>query len=67
MDLSYSPEYETFRAEVRAFAKEYGARAPRGMGFNEESRAWQRLLIAHGYAARTIRRRMAAMALSPTS
>ena len=54
MDLSYSPEYETFRAEVRAFAKEHGARAPRGMGFNDESRAWQRLLIAHGYAARTI-------------
>jgi alkylation response protein AidB-like acyl-CoA dehydrogenase len=54
MDLSYSPEYEAFRAEVRAFAKEHGARAPRGMGFNDESRAWQRLLIAHGYAARTI-------------
>jgi alkylation response protein AidB-like acyl-CoA dehydrogenase len=54
MDLSYSPEYETFRAEVRAFAKEHSARAPRGMGFNEESRAWQRLLIAHGYAARTV-------------
>jgi len=54
MDLSYSPEYDSFRAEVRAFAKEHGARAPRGMGFNEESRAWQRLLIAHGYAARTI-------------
>jgi alkylation response protein AidB-like acyl-CoA dehydrogenase len=34
--------------------KEHGARAPRGMGFNEESRAWQRLLIEHGYAARTI-------------
>jgi alkylation response protein AidB-like acyl-CoA dehydrogenase len=54
MDLSYSPEYEAFRAEVRAFAKERGALAPRGMGFNEDSRAWQRLLIAHGYAARTI-------------
>ncbi len=54
MDLSYSPEYEAFRDEVRAFAREHGARAPRGMGFNEESRAWQRLLIAHGYAARTI-------------
>ena len=54
MDLSYSPEYEAFRAEVRAFCREHGARAPRGMGFNEESRAWQRLLIEHGYAARTI-------------
>ncbi len=54
MDLSYSPEYETFRGEVRAFAKEHGALAPRAMGFNAESRAWQRLLIEHGYAARTI-------------
>ena len=52
MDLSYSPEYEAFRAEVRAFAKQHGAGAPRGgMG---DTRAWQKLLIAHGYAARTI-------------
>ena len=54
MDLSYGPEYEAFRDEVRAFAQEFGGRAPRGLGFNEESRAWQRLLIEHGYAARTI-------------
>ncbi|HTT98647.1 MAG TPA: acyl-CoA dehydrogenase family protein [Rhizomicrobium sp.] len=54
MDLSYSPEYEVFREEVRAFAREYGSRAPRSFGFNDETRAWQRLLIEHGYAARTI-------------
>src|SRR3569832_2601052 len=54
MDLSYSPEYETYREEVRAFCRKYGARAPRSFGFNEETRAWQRLLIEHGYAARTI-------------
>jgi alkylation response protein AidB-like acyl-CoA dehydrogenase len=54
VDLSYSPEYEVFRQDVRAFAREYGARAPRSFGFNEETRAWQRLLIEHGYAARTI-------------
>ena len=54
MDLSYSPEYEVFREEVRAFAREYGNRAPRNFGFNEETRAWQLLLIEHGYAARTI-------------
>ena len=54
MDLSYGPEYEAFRDEVRAFAQEFGARAPRTFGFNEETRAWQRLLIEHGYAARTI-------------
>ncbi|HEY0105678.1 MAG TPA: acyl-CoA dehydrogenase family protein [Rhizomicrobium sp.] len=55
MDLSYSPAYEAFRDEVRAFAKAHGHRAPRGgTGFNAEGRAWQALLIEHGYAARTI-------------
>jgi alkylation response protein AidB-like acyl-CoA dehydrogenase len=54
MDLSYSPEYEIFRDEVRAFANDFGKRAPRAFGFNEETRAWQKLLIGHGYAARTI-------------
>jgi alkylation response protein AidB-like acyl-CoA dehydrogenase len=55
MDLSYSPEYEAFRAEVRAFAKDHGGRAPRGMAATMDgAREWQKLLIAHGYAARTI-------------
>jgi alkylation response protein AidB-like acyl-CoA dehydrogenase len=52
VDLSYGPEYQTFRDEVRAFASEYGGRAPRGA--SGDMRAWQKLLIAHGYAARTI-------------
>jgi alkylation response protein AidB-like acyl-CoA dehydrogenase len=55
MDLAYGPEYETFRAEVRAFCKANAHRAPKTW-FSEESRAWQRLLIEHGYAARTIPR-----------
>jgi alkylation response protein AidB-like acyl-CoA dehydrogenase len=55
MDLSYSPEYETFRDEIRAFARTHGGKAPKGgTYFNDEGRAWQRLLIEHGYAARTI-------------
>ena len=54
MDLSYPHEYEIFREGVRGFVREYGGRAPRAFGFNEEARAWQRLLIGHGYAARTI-------------
>ncbi len=56
MDLSYGPEYEAFRDEVRAFCRDYGSRAPRSH-FGEEARAWQRLLIEHGYAARTIPKR----------
>src|SRR5579862_8290741 len=55
MDLSYSPEYEAFRAEIRAFAEKYGALAPRGMAATMDgAKEWQKLLIAHGYAARTI-------------
>jgi alkylation response protein AidB-like acyl-CoA dehydrogenase len=51
MDLAYGPRYEAFRDQVRAFAAEFGDRAPRGQG---TSREWQQLLIEHGYAARTI-------------
>jgi alkylation response protein AidB-like acyl-CoA dehydrogenase len=55
MDLSYSPEYEAFREQVRAFARQHGASAPRGMAASMDgAREWQRLLIEHGYAARTI-------------
>ncbi len=48
MDLSYGPEYQTFRDEVRAFTAAHTGRVP------ADPRAWQRLLIEHGYAARTI-------------
>ena len=61
MDLAYSAEYETFRAEVRDFIDTHRHRAPadvlRGRGgakAREEGVAWQQLLIEHGYAARTI-------------
>ena len=57
MDLAYGEEYETFREEVRAFLAEHGKEAPpqlsRGKS-DAQSRAWQQLLIDHGYAARTI-------------
>jgi alkylation response protein AidB-like acyl-CoA dehydrogenase len=59
MDLAYGPAHEAFRAEVRAFLAEYGSRAPRPFGVDRpppEWIAWQKLLIAHGYAARTIPR-----------
>jgi alkylation response protein AidB-like acyl-CoA dehydrogenase len=48
MDLSYGPEYQSFRDEVRAFTTAHAGRAL------TDSRAWQKLLIEHGYAARTI-------------
>jgi alkylation response protein AidB-like acyl-CoA dehydrogenase len=57
MDLAYGPRYEAFREQVRAFAKAHGAEAPKGGGQTlATTRVWQRLLIEHGYAARTIPR-----------
>ncbi len=53
MDLAYGPEYEALRDGVRAFAKKHGKDAPKQQGF-ESARAWQKLLIENGYAARTI-------------
>ena len=57
MDLSFGQEYETFRAEVRAFLESHADVArPAGTSdeLSPELRAWQRTLIEHGYAARTI-------------
>ena len=58
MDLAYNEEYEAFRAEVQQFLKENKSKAPKGRAGwgnpDEESKAWQQLLIKHGYAARTI-------------
>jgi alkylation response protein AidB-like acyl-CoA dehydrogenase len=57
MDLSYSPEHQAFRDEVRAFLEAHRHLAPPSGGPRDErARAWQRLLIEHGYTARTIPR-----------
>jgi alkylation response protein AidB-like acyl-CoA dehydrogenase len=53
MDLNYDAPHAAFRDEVRAFIAKYRDRAPTAAGF-EGSREWQKLLIEHGYAARTI-------------
>ena len=55
MDLNYGPRYEAFRAELRAFIEAHRSLAPRAGGpRDQQAKAWQRLLIDHGYAARTI-------------
>ena len=55
MDLSYGPEYESFREEVVAFLDTHRDTAPKGEGMRAPaSLAWQKLLIENGYAARTI-------------
>ena len=57
MDLSYGPEYEAFRQEVRDFIEANRDRAPKGAGLRDPATLeWQKLLIENGYAARTIPR-----------
>ena len=55
MDLSYGPEYDEFRHEVRNFIAAQRHLAPRGEPLRSERvKRWQQLLIQNGYAARTI-------------
>ena len=58
MDLSYGKEYDVYREEVRAFIKEHGHKSPdsskQGNKPDAEDKAWQKLLIERGYAARII-------------
>lgn len=58
MDLSYGPEYEDFRAELRAFIEKNQHKAPpAGMGMKHPEaleQDWQKLLIENGYTCRTI-------------
>jgi alkylation response protein AidB-like acyl-CoA dehydrogenase len=55
MDLSYGPEYEAFRDEVRHFLDQHRKDAPKGETLRSPKMlAWQKTLIEHGYAARTI-------------
>jgi alkylation response protein AidB-like acyl-CoA dehydrogenase len=55
MDLSFGPEYDAFREEVRDFLNHHGDDAPRDRAKpSAKVRAWQQKLIDHGYAARTV-------------
>jgi len=56
MDLAYDAQYTAFRDEVRAFVEANRDKTPKRTGHRPtpEQIAWQKLLIANGYAARTI-------------
>lgn len=58
MDLSYGSEYDAFRRQVREFLEKHKDDAPRaGIGSGEavdELRRWQKVLLAQGYAGRTV-------------
>ena len=57
MNLEYGPQYEQFRAEVRAFLERHKNTKPAQSLMDvsaKERAAWLALLIEHGYWARTI-------------
>jgi alkylation response protein AidB-like acyl-CoA dehydrogenase len=61
LDLAYGEKYESFRRELRDFLEKHRDRAPatqfRGGALRRgDAVEWQKLLIEHGYAARTIPR-----------
>jgi alkylation response protein AidB-like acyl-CoA dehydrogenase len=57
MDLSFGNEYKVFREEVRDFIERHGDKQPEQVTLRgEETLAWQKLLIEHGYHSRTIPR-----------
>ena len=67
MDLTFGGEYERFRNEVRISSRRIVAQ-PATAGFRtDKSRAWQKMLIEHGYAARTIPREYGGYGGEPTS
>jgi len=58
MDLTYGPQYEAFRDEVRRFLEAHRETAPSAsLSAAEDSpaiRRWQKILVENGYAARTV-------------
>lgn len=66
MDLSFGPAYEAFRATLRDFIHTYGHEAPQRVDLRApQTLAWQRRLIEHGYAGRTIPREYGGYGATP--
>ncbi|MEK7793917.1 MAG: acyl-CoA dehydrogenase family protein [Candidatus Hydrogenedentota bacterium] len=66
MDLSYGGKYDAFLETLREFIREHAGEAPKnGEVVLEQAKAWQRLLIKHGYAARTIPKEYGGCGLAP--
>ena len=54
MDLSFGAEYDDFRQQVQHFIEQHGGNSPKQKASKADAGNWQKLLIEHGYAARTI-------------
>ena len=60
MDLSLSDKHRALQDEVRGFVREHGHKSPKLGGGrkrpDQKALDWQKLLVDHGYVARTIPR-----------
>jgi alkylation response protein AidB-like acyl-CoA dehydrogenase len=56
MDFAYGPDHEAFRQELRGFLERHRDAYPEMGASRAKVLAWQKRLIEHGYAARTIPR-----------
>lgn len=68
MDLKLSPAHEAFRDGIRAFIAQHGHKAASlapGSRPGPAQKAWQALLIEHGYAGRTIPREYGGYGAAP--
>ncbi len=68
MDLKLSPEHEAFREGMRAFLAQHGRQAAAlapGSRPGPAQRAWQALLLQHGYAGRTVPREYGGYGAAP--
>jgi alkylation response protein AidB-like acyl-CoA dehydrogenase len=66
VDLSFGPAYETLRGELREFIARHGHEAPQRVDLRApHTLAWQRRLIEHGYAGRTIKREYGGYGAAP--
>lgn len=66
MDLSFGPEYNDFRQEVRTFIEKNKDKVPTsGSRQGQDALDYQKLLIENGYAARTIPREYGGFGAEP--
>ncbi len=69
MDLSLSDKHRTLQEEVRAFIGEHGHKSPKLGGGrkrpDQKALDWQKLLVDHGYVARTIPREYGGFGAEP--
>ena len=69
MDLSLSDKHRALQDEVRAFVREHGHKSPKLGGGrkrpDQKALDWQKLLVDHGYVARTIPREYGGIGAEP--